>query len=735
MPVMSHMLTVPAATGLISDGLGPGEGITTTAGDQITFTSGDDLITTGGIGPESILAASPVVLSRWNRLPKWVRFVIEAGIIILILLSMMAFIMAFTASAQGSLLTLSALGTAPASGDIFHVIDISDPAFDPGGTDKKMTAAVLLSVLDAANVTVGVLADARVQASNITQHVAAINHNSLLNYVADEHVLHAGVVITCGIGLTGCGDISSSFALDVVSTEAGFFTDGGVTSLTCGGSNEGKGQVLDDGRFEFCDGAATSILRTLVPSALMSGGATQTTGGAVTLDTESVEDLAGAMATGNTETCIVVTYQDGDGTMDYVVTDSCIDHDVLTNFVAAEHLDWALSSQGTIHATNYVDNNTQLSNEQVEDFVGAMLTGNTETCIVVTYQDGDGTIDFVVTDSCIDHDALTNFLTAEHVDWAGASAGTVHATNVGANHIDAIGEVASALRSGNDLILMTGTAGAAGNCAEFNGDGDLIDSGAGCGGGSGDNVSVNGLALVDANFTDSTEIAFVINRTASPDEISPHIVAASITGAKLVADPTLSGANFTGIPSSAILTEVRTIPFDAGGMPTDNTECTNATESIVNSGPKIFSVACPMGTSETNGILYFDRRLPPDYNGGTFITLLEARMTTDAGSGTLHTEVFMMCRTDDETINSTWGTSIDIDLVTVAGDAVNEILTAESLAVTGNGCAAGAEHLFGKIEICDTDATPDGNCTSSAGLEDDFSFMSVLVKYTSNVGS
>jgi hypothetical protein len=40
--------------------------------------------------------------------------------------------------------------------------------------------------------------------------------------------------------------------------------------------------------------------------------------------------------------------------------------------------------------------NTQLSNEQVQDIVGGML-GGTETGITVTYQDGTGDIDFVVT--------------------------------------------------------------------------------------------------------------------------------------------------------------------------------------------------------------------------------------------------------------------------------------------------------------------------------------------------
>lgn len=41
------------------------------------------------------------------------------------------------------------------------------------------------------------------------------------------------------------------------------------------------------------------------------------------------------------------------------------------------------------------DTNTQLSTEQVQDIVGAMFTGNTETGITATYEDSDGTIDLV----------------------------------------------------------------------------------------------------------------------------------------------------------------------------------------------------------------------------------------------------------------------------------------------------------------------------------------------------
>ena len=48
------------------------------------------------------------------------------------------------------------------------------------------------------------------------------------------------------------------------------------------------------------------------------------------------------------------------------------------------------------NGASWDDITSVLSQEQVEDYVGAMTTGNTETGITVTYQDGDGTLDFEV---------------------------------------------------------------------------------------------------------------------------------------------------------------------------------------------------------------------------------------------------------------------------------------------------------------------------------------------------
>ncbi len=250
---------------------------------------------------------------------------------------------------------------------------------------------------------------------------------------------------------------------------------------------------------------------------------------------EEIEDFVGNMVTGNTETGITVTYQDSDGTLDFVVasqTDnnftttlknkldgiesgatadqsaseiltaiktvdgsgSGLDADLLdgyntavaatadtivvrddagdingryfegTWFKGRTTTDSALSSSNIdggggfivaaesgwyYHqsasavrsllnvadgATN-VTNNNQLTNgagyitatlteEQVEDYVGGMVTGNTETGITVTYQDSDGTLDFVVASQ-----TDNNFTTTLKNKLDGIAAGATNVTN------------------------------------------------------------------------------------------------------------------------------------------------------------------------------------------------------------------------------------------------------------------------------------------------------------------
>ena len=137
-----------------------------------------------------------------------------------------------------------------------------------------------------------------------------------------------------------------------------------------------------------------------------------------TLTEEQVEDFVGGMVTGNTETGITVTYQDSDGTLDFVVA-SQTDENFTTTL--KNKLDGIATGATNVTNNNQLTNGAgyitaTLTNEQVQDIVGGMLTGNTETGITVTYQDGDGTIDFVV--GTLNQDTTGNAETATALETA-----------------------------------------------------------------------------------------------------------------------------------------------------------------------------------------------------------------------------------------------------------------------------------------------------------------------------
>lgn len=65
-----------------------------------------------------------------------------------------------------------------------------------------------------------------------------------------------------------------------------------------------------------------------------------------------------------------------------------------------------------------------LTQEQIEDYTGAMVSGNTETGISVTYNDGTGKLDFVATDPSLSNELITSF---------GISGSNVRITEAGVN--------------------------------------------------------------------------------------------------------------------------------------------------------------------------------------------------------------------------------------------------------------------------------------------------------------
>jgi len=165
---------------------------------------------------------------------------------------------------------------------------------------------------------------------------------------------------------------------------------------------------------------------------------------------EEVQDIVGAMFSGNTETRVTVTYDDSDGTIDVVVDDLNTDTQLTTEQVQDIVGAMFSSNTETRIAATYEDGdgtidlvvddmtaNTQLTTEEVQDIVGGMLTGNTETRISVTYEDGDGTIDFVVDDLNTD----TQLTTEQVQDIVGAMFSGNTETRISASYEDGDGTI------------------------------------------------------------------------------------------------------------------------------------------------------------------------------------------------------------------------------------------------------------------------------------------------------
>ena len=136
---------------------------------------------------------------------------------------------------------------------------------------------------------------------------------------------------------------------------------------------------------------------------------------------ERVEDIAGAMFTGNTETGLSVTYNDSTGKTNLVVSDSDFTLTGGVTGTATQTAKGDVTISTTLQAISLstltdatvssattdnilVHDGTDFKNidmvEKVQDITGAMFTSsNVETGLSVTYQDDTGDIDVVVDDS------------------------------------------------------------------------------------------------------------------------------------------------------------------------------------------------------------------------------------------------------------------------------------------------------------------------------------------------
>ena len=199
----------------------------------------------------------------------------------------------------------------------------------------------------ASEITSGTLADARVAQSNVTQHQAAIDHDQLTNFSADEHRVIDDTSTSDADKLWSAYNIVTQLATksdtshvhSAATTSAdGFMSSTDKTKLdgvetgaevnvqSDWNASSGDAQILNKPNVEYTSAIATGN-NGLVPAAGTAGQFLAHDGTFATppdtntqLSTEEVQDIVGAMFTGNTETNITATYQDADGTIDLVAS-------------------------------------------------------------------------------------------------------------------------------------------------------------------------------------------------------------------------------------------------------------------------------------------------------------------------------------------------------------------------------------------------------------------------------
>lgn len=133
-------------------------------------------------------------------------------------------------------------GDGTIEGDAALTFDTTTDTLAIGASGKLNFGAVNI-LSDAAGVTTLANIDA-VNATTVTTLEAALNHDNLTGFAADEHVAHTGVVLTAGVGLSGGGDISVSrtFTVDLneLTTEVAIAAGDFIAMVDITDSGSGK---------------------------------------------------------------------------------------------------------------------------------------------------------------------------------------------------------------------------------------------------------------------------------------------------------------------------------------------------------------------------------------------------------------------------------------------------------------------------------------------------------------
>ena len=291
----------------------------------------------------------------------------------------------------------------------------------------QLDGKISTGAVNTSDIVAGVLANARVAESNVTQHVGAINHDLLANYNADQHI---DWTANAGIDKIYEGNLptninAAKFANGTISN-AEFQRLSGVTS---GVQAQIDGKAASAHRHDAADLTSGSV-----PDArVVESNVTQHVGA---IDHDALLNYSAARHYDWSNNVVGVTVHSSNISSSTVTQYSnLINHNALLNYSEDRHINWKVDSGNTVHdsaiATSNVtqhvgaiDHNLLLNYSAAEHYnwsinVGATVhTGNISAASVTQHA------------AALDHDALLNYAANEHIDWTIANGANIHVDNI-----------------------------------------------------------------------------------------------------------------------------------------------------------------------------------------------------------------------------------------------------------------------------------------------------------------
>lgn len=340
--------------------------------------------------------------------------------------------------------------------------------------------------------------------------------------------------------------------------------------------------------------------------------------------------------------------------------------------------------------------------------------------------------------------------------------GSITATDLGADGLDAISEIAAGIKRGPDATdthILTTDVSAPGalTCLNMDTDGSVVLAAGACGVAGGEantlaspdvgaevdlinSVSKTGVALnlvsleaddfsvdagnivtIDTGLTSGIQAYDAeLDTIAGLTETNGNVM--FVAGGAWTSDPTpqIDGSDFVAdsIPSSSLDTEIRSMYWGAGAMSADGTNCADPAEVTIGTWGKQYSVICTDSDSST---ITGTTHMPDGWNAGT-VTFALSYIQDAVDISALNADVAARCVGTGETPLA-YGTEVAIDDAAVTGSDAIDVTT--SAAVTAAGTCAAGDALQWQIQLDATGTTTDVTTLNLIGVK---------MEYTSTVG-